>query len=83
MEDGEYEFTVKGKRIVGSKKSVEEKMKGVEPEPTRSLVVEVNGRLYPVKQVLAQVFEVDRADFISHQARSVMRRLGFTVKRLV
>ncbi len=79
----EHQFTVKGKSFTGSKKDVEAKMAGIEPEPTRALVVDVNGKLYPVKQVFSYAFGIDRADFISHQARNVMQRLGFTVKRLV
>jgi hypothetical protein len=78
----ECEFIVKGVRKVATKEAVEAKMAGVEPEPTRALVVEVNGKLYPVKQVFSHAFDIDRADFISHQARSVMQRLGFTVSRL-
>lgn len=77
-----YEFTVKGQRYNGSSEMVEKKMNGIEPEATHKLVVEVNGKLYPVKQVFAEAFEIDRADFISHQARNVLQQLGFKVTRL-
>jgi 5-methylcytosine-specific restriction protein B len=78
----EVEFTVKGQRYKASKRKVEAEMKGVTPDQTRALVVDVGGRVYPVKQVFSLVFDLDKADFISHQARSVLRRLGFNVHRL-
>jgi hypothetical protein len=79
----EHTFTVKGQKYAGNKETVELKMAGVEPEPTNKLVVEVNGKLYPVKQAFSESFGIDRADFISHQARSIMQQLGFKVKRLM
>ena len=39
----------------------------------------MNGRRFPLKQVLALVTGLDRADFTTHQARSILRRLGFGV----
>lgn len=43
--------------------------------------VVIGGRRYPPKQVLAAVTGLDRADFTTHQARSILRRLGFGVYR--
>lgn len=52
-----------------------------EPEPIREHYVIVAGRRYPPKQVLAAVTGLDRADFTTHQARAILRRLGFGVYR--
>lgn len=52
-----------------------------DPEPIREHYVVVDGRRYPPKQVLAAVTGLDRADFTTHQARAVLRRLGFGVYR--
>jgi hypothetical protein len=41
----------------------------------------VGGRRFPPKQVISAVTGLDRADFNTHQARQVLRRLGFTVGR--
>ena len=41
----------------------------------------VRGRRYPPKQVLAEATGLDRADFTTHQARAILRRLGFGVYR--
>lgn len=54
---------------------------GVEPEPIREHYIVVAGRRYPPKQVLALATGLDRADFTTHQARAILRRLGFGVYR--
>jgi hypothetical protein len=79
----EVKFKVRGREHVLRKDEVIAKMKGVAPEATRALVVEVGGTLYPVKQVLSVAGGLDKADFISHEARRVLQRLGFKVQRLV
>ena len=79
----ETDCVIGGKKIQLTTTEVENRLREIIPEPARSLVVEINGQMYPVKQALAEVSGLDRADFISHQARSVFLRLGFNVKRLV
>lgn len=79
----QIEFTVGGKRLRLTQDEVAKKLQGVPPEPTRSLVVEVSGLLYPIEQAFAAARGPARADFIRHQARLVLQRLGFKVKRLV
>lgn len=79
------DFTVKGNQIHLTDQDILDKLKNVRPEPLRTLVVKVRDTEYPVKQAFAVVLEdqgVDRADFISHQARSVFQRLGFEVRRI-
>lgn len=51
------------------------------PEPLVDHYVVIEGRRYPPKQVIALVTGLDRADFTTHQARGLLRRLGFTVGR--
>lgn len=53
----------------------------IDPEPIHEHYVVIAGRRFPPKQVLAAVTELDRADFTTHQARSILRRLGFGVHR--
>ncbi len=60
---------------------VEASLVGADPEPIKEHYVVVGGRRFPPKQVLAVVTNIDRADFTTHQARSVLRRLGFAVHR--
>ncbi len=61
---------------------VEQAASRLDPEPIQEHYVAVAGRRFPVKQVLAAATGLDRADFTSHQARSVLRRLGLPVYRL-
>lgn len=51
------------------------------PEPIRDHFVVIGGRRFPPKQVLGAVTGLDRADFTTHQARSLLRRLGFLTGR--
>lgn len=60
---------------------VERSLDGLLPEPIKEHFVVVEGRRFPPKQVISAVTGLDRADFTTHQARSALRRLGFTVAR--
>jgi hypothetical protein len=60
---------------------IEREVSRLVPEPIQEHYVVVAGRRFPPKQVLAAVTGLDRADFTTHQARSVLRRLGFAVHR--
>ena len=62
--------------------SVEERLRAVLPEPIHEHYVVINGRRYPPKQVLVRVTGLDRADFTTHQARRVLKRLGFVAARV-
>lgn len=53
----------------------------LDPEPIREHYVVIGRRRYPPKQVLAAVTGLDRGDFTTHQARAILRRLGFGVHR--
>ncbi len=61
--------------------SVSRAVAGVEPEPIQQHYVVVDSHRYPPKQVLASATGLDRADFTTHQARAILRRLGFGVYR--
>jgi hypothetical protein len=51
-------------------------------EPLREHYVVVGGRRFPPKQVISCATGVDRADFTTHQARRILRRLGFVTARV-
>lgn len=53
----------------------------LEPEPVHEHYTVIGGRRFPPKQVISSVTQLDRADFTTHQARSILRRLGFGVHR--
>jgi len=74
-------FTVAGQTIELERDEVERKLERVLPEPLREHYVVVCSRRYPPKQVLSEVTGLDRADFTTHQARRILKRLGFTAAR--
>ena len=63
-------------------RAVERALDGVLPEPLHEHYVVVGGRRYPPKQVLVHATGLDRADFTTHQARRVLKRLGFVAARV-
>jgi hypothetical protein len=60
---------------------IEAAVQDVLPEPLGDHFVVISSRRYPPKQVLALATGLDRADFNTHQARNILRRMGFTVGR--
>jgi len=60
---------------------VERTLRDVLPEPLHDHYVVINRRRFPPKQVVSLITGLDRADFNTHQARQVLRRLGFIVSR--
>jgi hypothetical protein len=72
------DFIVDRKRYTATKQGVEARMRGVGPDSIYQYSVEVNGVRYPVKQVFRVVTGLDL--FTTNQARSVLRRLGFTIQ---
>lgn len=73
------EFTLAGKTYNIAPKEVERKMQGVVPERVLIYAVKLNGNLFPVKQVIAHLTGLSKADFTSHQAHSILRRMGLEV----
>jgi hypothetical protein len=74
-------FKINGIEVLVSHDDVINAMKAVPPESVQSHGVWVGDQLYPVKQVIAQATGIDRLDFQSMTARSVLQRLGFKVVR--
>jgi hypothetical protein len=81
MHETEYvELVVSGERIQLRKADV---LRAVRDGPlgvVRQHAVEIEQRLYPVKEVFARATGVDILDFNTAQARTSLRRLGFEVR---
>jgi hypothetical protein len=77
------QFTISGQGFELEHAAVEEVVDGMLPDPVQEHYVVVCGRRYPPKQVIACVTGLDRADFTTHQARRILKRLGFVAARLV
>jgi len=74
-------FRIAGHQVVLDRETVERGLAEVVPEPVREHYVVVLGRRYPPKQVVSVLTGLDRADFTTHQARRVLKRLGFVAAR--
>jgi len=76
------EFTVGGKIVRLTHEQVLSKLKGVTPGVIKTHGVEVNGLTYPVKEAFACITGLDLLDFNTNQARTILIKLGFKVKRI-
>lgn len=74
-------FTVSGQKFELERSQIEHCLAGHLPDPVREHYVVVLGRRFPPKQVLACATGLDRADFTTHQARRILKRLGFVAAR--
>jgi hypothetical protein len=74
-------FRIAGQPFELDREPIESCLGAVIPEPIYEHYVVVCGRRYPPKQVISCVTHLDRADFTTHQARRIMRRLGFVTAR--
>jgi hypothetical protein len=75
------QFTIAGHRCDLDSPEIERLAAGLLPEPVREHYVVIAGRRFPPKQLIACATGIDRADFTTHQARRVLRRLGFPAAR--
>ena len=75
-------FTIAGSAFELDHDRAERTAAKVVPDPVREHYVVVGGRRYPPKQILSLLTGLDKADFTTHQARRVLKRLGFVASRV-
>lgn len=73
--------TIAGRKYRVTAADVRRVARELDPEPIDVLFALVDGRRFPPKQLVEALTGLDRADFNSHQARSLLVRLGFAVER--
>jgi len=79
-------FVLRGEELELDHRDVEVVARKCNPDPIRKHYVEVDGKWFPPKQMLEEVLKVkgfkntefSRLDFTTIDARSILRRLGFT-----
>lgn len=74
-------FTISGQQFELERADVDQCVLNLLPDPIHEHYVVVRGRRFPPKQVLSCVTGLDRADFTTHQARRILKRLGFVAAR--
>ncbi len=73
------DFTLLGRKFSLNPQDILSAMRGIQPEIVRTHAVDLDGKRYPVKQVVSVVTGLSKADFNSHQARQLLRRVGLPV----
>ena len=74
-------FTVGGEQYDLTRERVLAAMRGVQSEPVQKHLVEVDGAVFPPKQVFATVTGRARTSFTTMEAQRVLRRLGFVCRQ--
>ena len=74
-------FTIAGLQFDLDRERVENAVDAAIPDPIKEHYVVVRGRRYPPKQVIFLSTGLDKADFTTHQARRILKRLGFVAAR--
>jgi hypothetical protein len=81
MPETEYvELVVAGEKIQLRKADILDAVRDGPLGVVRQHAVEIEQRLYPVKEVFARATGIDVLDFNTTQARAALRRLGFEVR---
>jgi hypothetical protein len=75
-------FTISGQKFELERNYIERSLENWLPDPIQEHYVVVRGRRFPPKQVLSRATGLDRADFTTHQARRILKRLGFVAARV-
>ena len=75
FDDGEKDFRLSGRSFRKRRQEFIDAVRGQQPKPLQTWALDVNGSLYPPKQVVALTTGFN--DFTSHQANAVLRRFGF------
>lgn len=76
------ECTIGGKKLQLSRDLIIRKLRGATPGSIQTHAVEIGGMDYPIKEAFARATGLDLLDFNTNQARSILKRLGFIVKRV-
>jgi hypothetical protein len=74
-------FIVGGNELDLTKEDVIRRMSGVQPEPIREHLVDIDGTAFPPKQVFEHVTGFGRRTFTTMEANRVLSRLGFPRRR--
>jgi len=73
-------ITLSGTVFHITRKDIEKKLKGIEPEEGRAkYFIDIGGKNYPIKQALSQTLNLPGIAFSSHQAFAILQKLGFEI----
>jgi len=72
---------LRGKTYDITREDIEAKLRAISPkvEAKVKYFVKIGRRQFPVKQVIGEVLNLPKAGFASHDAYSILQRLGFEI----
>ena len=73
-------FKIRGRSYVIEKKDVIEKMRGEEPGDIDKYYVILEGKKFPIKQVIEVVCGIPLIGFTSMDAYRILEKLGFEIE---
>ncbi|RLE97282.1 MAG: hypothetical protein DRJ63_09380 [Thermoprotei archaeon] len=79
-------FIIRGRVYDITREDIINAVRNVEPEPLtgkKKYYVEINGRQYPIKQVISLVTGLPRIAFTAMDAYRILTKLEFEVKELI
>lgn len=77
----EISFILNGRQVTLTADQVRAAASKLTPQRVQAHGVEIDGRIFPVKQIFEAVTGCDRADFITTTARRHLKNLDFGVFR--
>jgi hypothetical protein len=75
-----HTFTLRGEQLSLSKDFVERALRNAQPRSIKKYYVTIDGRDFPIKQVLSTATGKPEAGFITTDAYRILSNLGFEVK---
>ncbi len=74
-------FRLRGKSYRLDAPAVRNRLRGIEPKPADKYTVEVHGKSYPPKQVLAVALGVPLTSFTTIDASRILTKVGFSIRQ--
>lgn len=72
-------FTIKGREYDLSREKIQETMRHIEPKGQSKYMVEINGIVYPAKQVIEVLTGLPPLAFTTSYAYRILDKLGYDV----
>jgi len=73
-------FILRGQVLNLEKDDVTKAVRGASPGAIRKYGVKLNGKEYPIKQVVGAVTGLPSAEFTAHDAYRILKKLGFDIE---
>ena len=73
------EITIRGKKYDITSKKVLLALQNSDPQRIATYSVEIDGKRYPIKQILAKTLKISPMEFSSMRAYQILQDLGFKI----